>query len=250
MAGFLNSLAARALGAMPLAEPVIPACFTPDSRGVSRPPFDSDSGPVHERAPEHPEPFNRAADQFARPAEIIPPETAPSERKQVSLSYEQRDEPPYLSQSTRNHTAQAASPERRVPRRLGTFPEPHPPEGDNASMHNPRAKGPGAPEKAIPADSFRDTQPNQPAIATSFAEPVQHSRPARPREHVRSQSESTLPLNPVTPNSTQPVVRVTIGRIEVRAEISAPQPSSASARPQRATLSLDQFLKQTGAGAR
>jgi hypothetical protein len=53
------------------------------------------------------------------------------------------------------------------------------------------------------------------------------------------------PLRPASPT-----VRVSIGRIEVRAEITSPVPKAPAQRPRPSTLSLDQFLKQAGRGAR
>jgi hypothetical protein len=51
--------------------------------------------------------------------------------------------------------------------------------------------------------------------------------------------------------SAPPIVRVTIGRIEVRAELSSPKPRSASApRAKSAAISLDDYLKQRGEGRR
>lgn len=250
MAGFLNCLAARALGAMPLAEPVIPARFTPESRLASRHPFDSDSGPALEGTPAHSDPFSRPADQFPHPAEIIPVEAAPSNRIQVSFSHEQRDEPAHLPQFVRNHTTRSVLAESHPPRSLQAFVETHRPEGDNASMHNTHTEGSSAPVEPIPTDSLRDKLSNQRATAPNSAEPIQHSRLAPSREPIRSPAVRPLSLNPVAPTTSQPMVRVTIGRIEVRAEISAPPTSNAYARPQRATLSLDQFLKQTGSGSR
>ena len=250
MAGFLNCLAARALGAMPLAEPVIPARFTPESRLASRHPFDSDSGPALEGTPAHPESFRRPADQFPHPAEIIPVETAPTKHKQLSFSHEQPDEPAYRPQFVPNYTPRSLLAECQAPRSLQAFPEPDRPAGDKASIQSAHAEDSSAHEKPIPADSLRDKLSNQRATAPNSAELIQHSRLAPSREPIRSPAVRPLPLNPVAPTTTQPIVRVTIGRIEVRAEISAPPTSSASVRPQRATLSLDQFLKQTGSGAR
>jgi hypothetical protein len=48
-----------------------------------------------------------------------------------------------------------------------------------------------------------------------------------------------------------PSIRVTIGRIEVRAEFSTPAPAPAPARPARSSpLSLDDYLKQRREGKR
>jgi hypothetical protein len=41
-----------------------------------------------------------------------------------------------------------------------------------------------------------------------------------------------------------PTVRVTIGRIDIRAEVAASSAPVVSRRPRAATLSLDQYLKQ------
>jgi hypothetical protein len=48
-----------------------------------------------------------------------------------------------------------------------------------------------------------------------------------------------------------PIVRVTIGRVEVRAELSQPKTRAASApRAKSAAISLDDYLKQRGEGRR
>jgi hypothetical protein len=54
-----------------------------------------------------------------------------------------------------------------------------------------------------------------------------------------------------TAPAAAPIVRVTIGRIEVRAELSSPKPRTASAtRTKSAATSLDDYLKQRSEGRR
>jgi hypothetical protein len=59
----------------------------------------------------------------------------------------------------------------------------------------------------------------------------------------------TAAIQPNDSHTEPPVVRVTIGRIEVRAETPASSPRKTSA-PARPTLSLDTYLKERKEGRR
>jgi hypothetical protein len=57
------------------------------------------------------------------------------------------------------------------------------------------------------------------------------------------------PREPVA--SEPPIVRVTIGRIEVKAEFASPKERTPAAhRPKSAAISLDDYLKQRAEGRR
>ena len=83
--------------------------------------------------------------------------------------------------------------------------------------------------------------------ATSVEPRPLAERPALPRLEPRP----ALPVAP--PPAAEPLIRVTIGRIEVRAVLPRPalSPPSAPARPPSApALGLDDYLKQRNGGSR
>src|SRR5271156_3914497 len=96
MADFLNRLAARALGAIPLAEPVIPARFSPGAEPAasfaSAPAFRS-RGPFPETSEDRPNPLRiREAEPYTRSE---PPADHPAP------PFQNLDEAPHLSPSQR-----------------------------------------------------------------------------------------------------------------------------------------------------
>ncbi len=232
MPDFLNRLAARALGALPLAEPLVSTRFDPGVKHVAMTPFES----LEQSAG-----TSEAIDDRAvlRQAPVTPPESGFA-----------RFDPP--SGDLDDATDLIRSQHRHISR-LQNLQQPFTNE---------------------PAASEPETQSNHPAVSAlplhSFTSGEKGAVP-----HVADVSEpSTLPLfaepkaasiNPVSepsraPGQQQqqrmsashhpPMVRVSIGRIEVRAELPARSPAPAPQRARSSHMSLEQFLKQAGGGAR
>jgi hypothetical protein len=145
--------------------------------------------------------------------------------------------------------------------------EPAQPRGDAAEapievVQETLLVPPGIPEAPAPfvvrqTDSQRNGQSTQTnAIALEKNEATKpktlrasHAKPqrAQPRAFL---SETVLASLPDEPRDQAPIVRVTIGRIDVRAAPAPPLPSRKPARHAGPTLTLDAYLKQRKEGAR
>ena len=239
MADFLNRLAARALGTIPLAEPVIPARFSPGTESAAFVSAFQPTRPFPEASEERPnplhigesEPYTRSetrADHPAPPFQSLDeaPHLIPSRHPRAFPS--QDPQPPHAELETAH-----PSPERIQVRRQ------HPAPALPLEPMNP------SPD-ALGETTARNSQITQPAPAP-FAEPklAPHLTPlAEPmRSRVLQYSE-----RPQAFHSIRPTVSISIGRIEVRAEITSP--TAPVQRPRPSTLSLDQFLKQVDGSAR
>jgi len=94
---------------------------------------------------------------------------------------------------------------------------------------------PGKPETAPPAPTERAA--SQPIEAVTAHPPVlAHTRKAAAEQPAAQKAA--------------PTIRVTIGRIEVRAVVPAPPTPRPAAEPRMPALPLDQYLKQRGEGRR
>ncbi len=237
MGSFVNRLAARTLGIMPLAEPFTPARFTPESplsfnpessRNNSYPPEEL-SGPVPEYPTARPEPFNRVTEPPSRQARATP------QSQNIPAA-----EPPHQPASPHNEALSA-----RVDRTASLPEQPHS-QVENALLREALPKDSNPSYESVPENFSYDSQTNSPTPIAAFPEPTTHSRQTIPREQ-HATSASHLDLQQT---EAQPVVHVSIGRIEVRAEIVSTPPAPTRTRPKPATLSLSQFLQQRGTGPR
>jgi hypothetical protein len=125
------------------------------------------------------------------------------------------------------------------------LPEPSSDYLENVSGSQPTAKG-GSPEQSqIPERQPSTTPPRE-------SSPPWRIRPeaATLRERASLTPEEHAMVFPEAPPSP-PVIRVTIGRVEVRASLppTSPQPLSSKVRP-GAALSLDDYLKRRNEGQR
>jgi hypothetical protein len=241
MADFLNRLAARALGATPLAEPVIPTRFSsgPEQSAflVSEPPIPSPH-PFFETSPE-------TSEDRPRPHHIRDTDPgAETHTERPAAPFQDLDEGPHQPLSQRPH---AFHPQPSPP----PFAEretvqPSPERADVRKQHLAAAMNPNLGGEERP--SAHKSQAISPA-PVPFAEP----QPAPRLTPLVEPKHSPALQRPELAQSFRPApptVHVSIGRIEVRAEIASPMPTARAQRPRPSTLSLDQFLKQAGRGER
>ena len=244
MADFLSRLAARALGATPVAEPVLPARFSPAAEHISLSPFPSAVQTVP-----------AAPSNQLRPARQAEPPTAQSASRHSARpepafgDVDDKPQPkrPGLTRSSHlHHFAAPAVPFSTQPQ-TGVDAKNTGPDATRAHIVQHHGLN-DRPE----ASTSRDSQSKAPSVAAqaAFAEP-------RPPRHFPSLSPPVRAGEQPGPSSRSlikpavPTVRVTIGCIEVRAEMAAPAPArSAAARTRPAHVSLDQFLRQSGGGSR
>ena len=274
MADFLSRLAEQSLGLTPIAQPLVAPMFAPGPAAAS----DASSGVVWDE---------RSIESPAVPGHDAPPF---EERGTFSPSYPPGSVPPFdmsLAASPsrapgapahgEQHTLEDPTPaagqwdpagapalNERAARRTNWFgalfartrPEhergsdvrPLPAAGSAEATRDPRA-GQGQ------ANLFGLVHAGDEQALTSADEPAPVSGMARPRVTLRS-----APLEPPLadregdapqPQPSVPTIRVTIGRIEVRA-ITPPAPPPPRATPARPTpaLSLDEYLKRYREGTR
>ena len=240
MDGFLNRLAARALGLAPVAEPIIPARFTPDTRLTS--PFVNDplqapgQRPISTRP--DPTPFHPAAQSHT-------PSPTPYE--------EQPSEPRARSAEVDGHPALHLSSIR--PMQPDTHSYAHPSMTPRFDTRDTNPVDPVPPPRELsPASDFpviaRDSQPvnefgSSPGTAGNPRSAPLLSTPPAPRPSVDQPS-----LNIAAPRADTPTVRISIRRVEVHAELPPPKPSPLPLLSKPSHVTLQQFLDgQRGAGS-
>jgi hypothetical protein len=241
MANFLNRLAGRALGTMPLAEPVTPARFSPSTVWLGR---TADYDAMVES-----DDSNEAA---FRPPEIEPRTHATRIRRGPALrDAEDEDEPDVVGPDVADRVAMAA--------KSAAWHEQQGAESlDSAPLTAPLRQVAVYPTVPRPAMPRRES-----ASAESLADPVLQE--ARDQDGIfadqpRSEVPGATPLmvqdayRRAAPDlgapSVAPTIRVTIGRIDVRAEAASPPAPTGARRTRPSTLSLEQYLKQRSEGGR
>jgi hypothetical protein len=264
VSGYLDRLAARAIGAAPIAEPVIPSLFEPSrTSGDASSHFESQidrqttedesislSTTPSTTAKQHPSPAPR---EEAMPAQVRPrsQEYKADSRETTSVADERPQQPRRATLKDRAFDfAQAAAPisqlDREQKRSNGR---------SEAQISSPR----------LDLDSTLQDQPSQRAVAearpvagqTSDLPPV--AKPSRiPNEVRRPNSEianpqgqfSSTDRGPVTSanDSLAPIpdIRINIGRIEIRAVHPQPAAPPTPTSRQRPPLSIHDYLKQRG----
>jgi hypothetical protein len=213
MSDFLSRLAGRSMGLAPTVQPVIPAMTAPPSR----------EGSLAER-----ETFLEAREG--------PAETGPTVSPQLS---EARDS---SAQTPANAPFATSLPQTRHDLVIG-------PAAENTS----NARSVARPQ----FDSALDATLRRPDAMPGDAGDAESTRPAWDRSlsdsaglHFSERASGMANRRDVAPTAP-PVIRVTIGRVEVCAEFAAPKVrQAAAARPKPAAISLDDYLKQRSEGRR
>jgi hypothetical protein len=266
VSNFLTRLATRALGGLPQVRPRLPSLFE------AAPPLVDARGGLDEKVAElAPEPS--ASSLSARPLVPVPP--VPPRRERSRL---EREEPPGrgsptvlqrlhpLTSFTEGQDKRAESPRVREGPRLRVGPSlagrtEAPPALDGpASDAAPRAASGPDPSvfetepRSVPARPMitpappreeGEQLPISPARATA---PLRRQDPLWPEDRLAPLGiRAEGPRRGVGRSAAEPVVRVTIGRIEVRATAPAPPPAPA-ARPAGPRLSLEEYLRRRNEG--
>jgi hypothetical protein len=249
MSHFLNRLASRAVGVAQIAQPLVPAIFNPGF-GVetSQPPSEISVERTTSPAP------TRISASEVRSETTLPREWENSATT-VPLSSFFASEPPSLVDE---HAAlppavpQTEPPQQTRPQQGQAWPAIRttlPSVSDEIALASDRAVSPvqsahdEAPARVctprgpegVP-EIFRSNRPSLRALQV---------RPAVPATSLISARNHAAPIS-----QERPVVRVTIGRIDVRAQFTPAAPGPASSPRKAATLSLDEYLKQRSEGKR
>jgi hypothetical protein len=217
MSDYFTNLAARALGVGAVARPR-PSLFEP-RRGAAEPPI-----PV-EPARSDVEPEVRAPDVGAEASPGRKPAEPATIREREGTSAPDGDRGP----------PQVAAPQRtpgRGRRRAETAPSGPAEVGAAPSAARERSAPAAPPEPEAPRPSVR-TQSARPAeLQRRLAAPAIAARPPRPQVSAR--------------DAPAPTVRVTIGRVDVRA-VTPEQPPEPGRKPRQASrMSLDDYLSRRG----
>jgi hypothetical protein len=234
MRGFLERLGARALGLAPVAQPIVPPIFDP---GHGHGPGSGAAGgmPVAELELAEPsddrptastaavkDPGPRSVERARRDAR----EPAAWDGPHAALrDYEREQEP-----SGRAHDH---GPQER-------FVETLPPAGREAALVL------AAPQEGVRPEAA-DERWSGPVLSVV---PRVAPHPQHPLSTRDNHSTMSGPRDPAAAAKTAPVIRVTIGRIDVRADVPAPAPARAATPPRAPTLSLEDYLKQRKEGKR
>jgi hypothetical protein len=227
MPGFINRLAGRTLGALPLAEPIIPARFTPEPRRHDLPLWTLELDSVHK----HMMTASEAA--FPDPATDT---AAPTERQR---------RPSKIDKLMAQDNAQSP-----LATNMPVIAETRPAEAQNISRSGihpvPQSTDASGHDKLIApllSASSPERAEQPPTRIELLAQPRAIVPP--PAEEAPSPAAHSSILPPVRIASATPTVRVTIGRIDVRADLSVQSQPAPQTRTRRAPLSLDQFLTQS-----
>ncbi len=215
MSDFLGRMAGRARNTLRVAQPLIPSAFAPGAPAAEA---GFEAGEA-ERAPAQtvPQPLALARQRTEGAREIPPPEEVAPAFKDARFRDRLSESPEIAGGQGENEIPPAAPGQQRI----------RTTEGDP-----PRALDWSEQATAtlpLPAQAKR-------AIPTSTAAPVAGPVPARQRA--------------AAAESPAPVIRVTIGRVDVRAEFppSTSRPEVRKTEPAR--LSLDEYMKQRSEGKR
>ena len=267
MADYLTSLVKRTMGVTPVVAPVIKPLFAqgpaihsagvmsdfesvsaeetaartaadsretlPRPRSAMSLPRTEDSGLVQAQAivPVPPSPQAQPAPGEAQPLLAVP----------ASAPVAPLSQPFLRVQAGEDRNDAAIRP--KVEARGGT---PEDLQGDKAvprqTSHDAEHHRSGEPERPALAREYRRedlTGPQPRATVASSVPPVAES--LRPKARARAESEAI---------DQPPVIRVTIGRVEVRANVPPAKPATRGTPPRKsAVLPLDEYLKQRSAGS-
>jgi hypothetical protein len=246
MADFLNRLAARALGATPLAEPVIPTRFSSSAEQSAFLANEPASRPTR------PDPDTSLETCEDRPHSLHIREANSSSETSVALPvspFRDLDEAPHLPRSQRLRAFSRQTPPPPDAESETVRPSPERAEVHKQSLAPAMPLQPMDPSRGAVEETTAHNPQATPPTPAPFAEPKPAPRLTPLAEPTRGPAlqhpQLLLAFRPAPPT-----VRISIGRVEVRAEITSPSTTAPLQRPRPSTLSLDQFLKQVDRSAR
>lgn len=288
MANFLSRLANRAVGLAPVAKPVIPSVFSPAS-GLASSGHSYESGAeatlnpterstqsesttvVHSSSPLRqqmpPDSFETSIRSQAAPEATLPTMNATlADRSSTFTDFSSaRAERPLEIHSSLTKQVFAAQPAEPATGFAAVHesrsPEMNLDAQDRTSSPLLSAPAPRTPIESHPANSHNESPGSAPfrALVKSLSQSgLGDTSENDPPRTQRSLTEAEFDLSPATltpiAGSLQrqaPVIRVTIGRIDVRAQFPSPAASSENKKRTRtAATPLNEYLKQRSEGKR
>lgn len=250
MTNFLNRLASRILGVAQVAQPLVPAIFNPGF-GIET---------THAPAEISVERITSPATTRTSVSEVRSETTLPREWESsattLPLSSSVASEPPPFAHE---HAAlpptapQIEPPHQTKPREEKPWPTIRttlPSISDEIALASNRIASPVQSTEDGPAVKY--PMPHGPeGVPETFRSNRQSLRALQVRPAVPATSLVSARNQAARIAQERPVVRVTIGRIDVRAQFTPAAPTPVASRSQRsATLSLDEYLKQRSEGKR
>jgi hypothetical protein len=272
MSDFLHRLAARALGTGPVVQPIVPTMFAPDGgleQTEARPdrPARDPAPPIETVAPapagvvRHatlPEPAESFRPERTRPVEAVPLNDPGPVRETLVAAVHEGPVGETLVVAAADVPSAGLAMRLELPSRRS---DENPSPGSTATTVRDQPD----PDPAPRAGSILgfEEHPLDRANVSSLARDFREIPPAAPRREAGQPAAGVAarerPLATPLPRGFErarveaqpPVVRVTIGRIDVRADFPAPVSHNATPRqPRSAARSLDDYLKERIEGKR
>ncbi|TMJ95088.1 MAG: hypothetical protein E6G67_07990 [Actinobacteria bacterium] len=230
MSDYLTSLAARALGVADVVRPSR-SLFEP-RRGARDPAAEAELDAESPRAPAT-QPTSKP------PVQRVDAASEPHEAPTVGGEKARPEPVSPAPVALRPHAVDAASgPERRATRAS-------PPSRERSSRRFDVAArvAPGR----VPAKPDEVETPEVLEVAAEVAATPRPDRPAKPGPWPPARETSPRPAAPAEP-AQPPIVRVTIGRVDVRAVAPEKSPERERSPKPSPTVSLDEYLGRSGSG--
>ena len=243
MSDFLDRLAARAIGSETALSPRLPSLFEPLQRAPIMPPADAGEVPAHHRdmasaapvvpvAASSPREPARAAESMERSAARVVPvdrTAAPAPaRAAANLPHEPRPSSPIAPAPVPSVVERSGTPVAPERQAVGSSPvQPRQVHVAPARQETARTPAPGGALLPAPAPVFAATRTTPEGSGRTVA-----ARDAAARTGGKAAA------------TVEPVVHVSIGRLEVRAAPAAAAPSHRREEPRPS--SLDDYLRQRG----